>query len=223
MIKEPMLSTVDVPERYGGLLICGTNYGLEEGTAPKHEVPFIPWAEYFTHVKNRTKDKFVSRLSTWFDWWGVPLEIEGHPTELNMAISQTNLFYDSSKSFEPRKPDEVKLAFDRLKENAGLLNVSGILIASSKVIEEAKRHLDLPEVRYVPAGHFWIGVATASFRVVVCPHPSSPQSRSDVERVGPQMRTWILETLEMYRAKQAEQKRGRSIGVASCSLHAGGQ
>ncbi len=62
MIKEPMLSTKDDSTRYGGLLICGTNYGVAVGSMPQEEAPFEPWGEYFTHKSNRSKDKFVSRL-----------------------------------------------------------------------------------------------------------------------------------------------------------------
>jgi hypothetical protein len=204
MIKEPMLSTWDAPERKGGLLICGTNYGLAPGAVSEHEVPFKPWGEYFTHRTNKEKDKFVSRLAKWFEWWDIPLENAGHPTELNLAISQTNLFYDSSRLFDIREPYAMEWAFNRLKQNAVQLNVSGIIIASAKTVDHAKKHLDIPEWRYVTSGRFWIGIAASSFRVVVCPHPTSYQSRNDVERVGLEMRIWISETLEMYRTKQAE-------------------
>jgi hypothetical protein len=145
MIKEPMLSTMDAPERNGGLLICGTNYGLAPDAVPEHEVPFLPWGEYFTHKTNREKDKFVSRLTKWFEWWDIPLENAGHPTKLNLAISQTNLFYDSSRLFDPRKPHEMEWAFNRLKQNAVRLNVSGMLITSAKAVDHARKHLDLPE------------------------------------------------------------------------------
>lgn len=203
MIKDPMLSTKDAPTRYGGLLICGANYGLAAGAAPEQEAPFEPWGEYFTHESNRRSDRFVSRLATWFDWWRLPLERGGHPTALNLAISQTNLFYDTSASFAVRDSAEMELAFTRLKKNATRLNASGILLASARAVDHAKDHFDLPEWQYVSAGRFWIGFSTSSFRVAVCPHPASPQSQANVECVGREMRNWISETMTIYRERQA--------------------
>ena len=114
MIHDAKLSTKDSPLRYGGLLICGLNYGLPKNKISQSEAEFEPWAEYFTHASNRIADRFVSRLVTWFEWWNIPLESEKNPTELNNAISQTNLFYDSSQSFVQRSAEDFELAFDRL-------------------------------------------------------------------------------------------------------------
>lgn len=158
MIEEPMLSTKEAPTRYGGLLICGTNYGLAPGATPQGETSFEPWADYFTHESNYTKDKFVSGLARWFDWWGIRLELEsGCPTELNNAISQTNLFYDSTKSFELRQSDEMDFAYTRLKKTLTRINTSGLLVASSQLVDETRHRLSLPEWRMVQSGRYWMG------------------------------------------------------------------
>ncbi len=206
MINEPMLSTKEATTRQGGLLICGTNYGLTAGATPEPEQPFEPWAEYFTHESNRSKDRFVGGLIVWFDRWGIPLELaDGTPTELNHAISQTNLFYDSSKSFELRQPHEIEFAYKRLQTTLARLNISGLLIASSKLVDETRCRLSLPEWRMVPAGRFWVRFASlGTLGVAVCPHPASHQSRQDVERVGCQMRNWVKEILEEKKKKRAE-------------------
>lgn len=195
MIEEPMLSTNDAPMRYGGLLLCGANFGLAPGAAPQPEAHFAPWADYFTHESNKTRDKFVSRLAAWFEWWGIPLEDQdGNPTELNNAISQTNLFYDSSKSFDLRPPHEMDMAYTRLGKTISRLNISGLLVASSKLVEDTRNRLALPEWKMVSSGQFWMGFASsAKLRVVVCPHPTRRQFRKDVEGLKIHMREWIAD------------------------------
>jgi len=212
MINEPMLSTKEAAARYGGLLICGTNYALAKGDTPQPEKPFKPHAEYFTHESNRSKDSFVSRLIVWFDWWGIPLELEdGTPTELNHAISQTNLFYDSSASFELRPPDDMKLAYERLQKNLMRpdINASGLLVTSAQLLDETQRRLSLSETREAKGGSFWVLFGrSGTLRVAVCPHPSSGhQKRQDVEAVGADMRKWIAAVLQEQKIKQAAARR----------------
>ena len=205
MIEEPMLSTKEAPTRYGGLLICGTNYGLSPGAMPQPETLFEPWADYFAHESNKIKDKFVSRLAVWFDWWGIRLELEsGRPTEINNAISQTNLFYDSTESFELRQPDEMDFAYTRVKKTLTRLNISGLLVASSQLVDETRRRLSLPEWRMVRSGRYWMGFASSGeLRVVVCPHPTSHQFREDVKVLGYEMQKWIAEIIEEQKKRQA--------------------
>jgi hypothetical protein len=205
MMIPPMLSTKDDPRRYGGLLICGTNPNSGREPPDPDEKSFEPWAEYFTHSSNR--DNFTSRLIDWFKWWDIPLELtDGTPTELNHAISQTNLFYDSSKNFELRPPPEMESAYKRLQETLASLNISGLLITSAQLVAETRCRLFLPEWRKIGAGRFWVHFASStSLRVAVCPHPSPYQSKDDVKMAGCEMRTWIDETLREYRKKQAAQ------------------
>ena len=206
MITEPMLSTKEAATRHGGLLICGTNYGLDKGATPQPEQPYEPSVEYFTHESNR--DRFAGRLIVWFGWWGIPLELaDGTPTELNHAISQAYLFYDSSESFELRRPHEMESAYKRLQKTLDRLNISGLLIASSKLADETRRRLSLPEWRIISAGRFWVGFASSgSLRVAVCPHPTSPQSRQDLECVEYEMQNWVSKVLEEERKRQAGEK-----------------
>lgn len=201
-----MLSTKEATTRYGGLLICGTNYGLAKGDAPKPEQPSEPWGEYLTHESN--DDRFSGRLIVWFGWWGIPLELEGGtPNELNNAISQTNLFYDSSKSFELRQPHEMAFAYKRLQKTLDRLNISGLLVASSKLADETRHRLSLPEWQKISAGRFWVSFASSgSLSVAVCPHPTSRQSRQDVEGVGYEMRNWVSEILEEKKKRQVGDK-----------------
>lgn len=207
MIAQPRLSTIDTHARYGGLLICGMNYGLLRGSTPQTEGDFPPWAQYFTHESNRTNDKFVSRLALWFDWWGIPLEVNGSPTELNCAISQTNLFYDSSRSFASRSTEEIQLAFKRLDATITRLNISGLLLASITMAETTRSQLRIGEWKTNTAGRFSLRRALAgSLRVAVCPHPRCPQSRCDVESLAEEMRNWGNEVLTEWRKKQAEPK-----------------
>jgi hypothetical protein len=206
MIDEPML-TVKGPASYGGLLICGTNYGLARGDSPKNkEESFAPEAKYFTQPSHKNGNKFVSRLALWFDWWGLPLETEGCPTELNNAISQTNLFYDSTKSFASRRQEERDFAYARLKEILTTLNISGLLVASSQLFDETRRSFSLPEWRLVQSGRYWMGFSSSGgLRVAVCPHPTSRQSQKDVEQLGDTMRKWVAEILEEQKKRKAAQ------------------
>lgn len=204
---DPRVSTIDTPSRYGGLLVCGMNYGIPKDGVPQPETEFKPWAEYFTHYSNRKSDRFVSRLATWFEWWGIPLESNGTPTELNLAISQTNLFYDSSKSFKARSEEELKLAFKRLTILIDGLNISGLLLASVSMADEAKRKLFLPDWDVKTVGRFsFRHSSTRNLHVAVCPHPRCPQSQQDVKSLGGEMRDWIELVLKEYNMKQARLK-----------------
>ncbi len=207
MIQEPMLCTKEASTRYGGLMLCGTNFGLARGDAPKPEAAFEPDADYFTQESHRTGDKFVGGLIRWFRWWNIPLEHDDScPTELNKAMSQTNLFYDSSASFELRPPDDMNLAYSRLKTSISRLNISGLLVASAKLVDETRNQFSLPKWKMIPSGKFWMGFAsTANLHVVVCPHPTSPQSLADVEPLASEMRAWISMVLDEQRGKRAEQ------------------
>jgi hypothetical protein len=207
MINKPRLSTVEAPQRYGGLLVCGLNYGLPKGGSPQPEGDFPPCAPYFTHDCNRKADKFVSRIASWFEWWGIPLETpDGTPTELNQAISQTNLFYDSSKSFSARSSDEVSLAFKRVRLTAERLNISGLLLAAVGMADAARAELNLPDWDTLYAGKFSLRQASSGkLRVAVCPHPRNPQSHDDVKGVETIMRAWIASIMDEYRIRQAEQ------------------
>jgi hypothetical protein len=181
------------------------NYGLPRGGTPQTEGDFPPWAQYFTHESNRANDKFVSRLAVWFDWWGIPLEANGAPTELNCAISQTNLFYDSSKSFASRSTEEIQLAFKRLDATITRLNISGLLLASITMAETTRNQLRIGEWKTNTAGRFSLRRALAdSLHVAVCPHPRYPQSRCDVESLAEEMRNWVNEVIKEWRRKQAK-------------------
>jgi hypothetical protein len=205
MIEKPRLSTIETPERYGGLLICGLNYGLLQGGVPQPETDLKPWAEYFTHPSNSTKDKFVTRLVVWCNWWGISLESNGTPTELNRAISQTNLFYDSSKSFASRSAEEIELAFKRLDAIITRLNISGLFLASTTMAEAARNLLRIGEWKTNITGQFSLRRALAgSLRVAVCPHPRCAQSKADVKALAKEMCQWIGSVMEDYRRKQAE-------------------
>lgn len=210
MIAQPKLSTIDTPTRYGGLLICGMNYGLHRGGTAQTEDDFPPWAQYFTHESNRTNDKFVSRLALWFDWWGIPLEVNGTPTELNCSISQTNLFYDSSRSFASPSTEEIQLAFKRLDATIARLNISGLLLASITMVEATRNHLRIGEWKTTTAGRFSLRQALAgSLRVTVCPHPRSPQSRCDVESHAEEMRKWVKRSVKGMEGKTGGTKECR--------------
>jgi hypothetical protein len=203
MIDEPMLSTKEAPTRHGGLLLCGTNYGLGPGEAPGPETVFKPWGDYFTHESNKPTDRFVSGFALWFDWWDIPLEVNGQPTELNQAISQTNLFYDSSKYFVLRPPDEMAFAFARLRTSILRLNISGLIVASSQLVDCTRTNLSLPEWQIVHSGRFWMGFSSSdSLHVAVCPHPTSRQFQKDVKGLKHEMQRWIDTVLKEHRRKR---------------------
>ena len=78
MIEKPRLSTLDAPERYGGLLICGLNYGLPKGGTPQptgHDRAGKIWKEseirklQTSHIAKRNSgltDEQYARLEA--DW-----------------------------------------------------------------------------------------------------------------------------------------------------------
>lgn len=214
MIEEPRLSTVDSPTRDGGLLICGLNYGLARDGNPQGESDFPPWASHFTDYQSNSKgDRFVSRLASWFAWWNISLENPDRtPTELNLAISQTNLFYDSSKSFTARSKPEVELAFSRLQKAIKKLNASGLLLASTTLAGAARDFFQISEWQSVTAGRFvFYHALTDSMQIAVCPHPRCPQKRSDVESVALTVRQWIDDVMREYKNRQNQ--RSERIGA----------
>lgn len=213
-VVGPQCSTKDTPERYGGLLICGLNYGTGQGKDPKPEMKHEPWAEYFTHYKsNRKGDRFVSRLAKWFEWWGIPLETKnGDPTELNVAISQTNLFYDSSNFFNVRvdgapSENDWKSSYSRLTSLIVGLNISGLLLAGVSMADEAKRNLLLPDWNRIPFGKSFFGrSSTDKLQVAICPHPSYRVSKREVESIGNEVHGWVELVMKEYSGKQAQRK-----------------
>ena len=68
MIKEPGLSTIDSPSRYGGLLICG----LRRGANPTcEELEFYPpWGQcshaWIQPVKVDPFDRLFMKTKFWF-------------------------------------------------------------------------------------------------------------------------------------------------------------
>jgi len=199
MIEEPQLITKESSRRYGGLLICGTNF---RDDPPRPEKRFEPYADYFTHTPN----SFVDHLTMWFDWWGLPLKTEnGTPTELNHSISATNLFYDTSPEFVIRQPSDMDQAFDRLLSIVNRLDISGVLIASEKLVDGARQGLALLETEPFHSGKFWVNLASGgTLEVALCPDPTVPQSRQDVEGCGEAMRNWIWYVLNAQRRKRID-------------------
>ncbi len=197
MITEPMLSTTEDHCKRGGLLICGTNYGLAPGAEPEPEAPWDARVPYFTHPDNRNGNRYVCRLIKWFEWWDIPLEAaDGKPTAVNRAISQTNLFYDSSKSFGGRSPEEMDAAFDRLHTLVRRLEVRGILFTSARLLHAAPSRLGVLERSTKSFGRFWVALfSNTSLHVAIWPHPAPPASEKDVRSAAPAMKTWILETV----------------------------
>lgn len=207
MIKDPRLSTIDSPNRYGGLLICGLNNGLGRGANPTEELEFHPpWAQYFTHQSSRKGDRFVSGLTRWFKWWNIPLKKPpGTPTELNLSISRTNLFYDTTKSFVDRSQSEVDFAFSRLQSAIKQLNASGVLLTSTntKLVSEAARRFNVSTWQDSASGSFLFKHSrTGHLHIAVCPHPRIPQYQSDVESVTDTVTEWIENVMREYAKKQ---------------------
>jgi hypothetical protein len=201
MIGCPFLSTKYAPVRYGGLLICGLNYG---GKNPEHEIEREPWAENFTDVSNRKGDPFVSKMATWFERWGISLvETNGVPIKLNRAISQTNLFYDVSKSFRTRSEEEFKFAFERQRIIIFKLDISGLLLAGVSMENQARRYLSLPNWKRIPFGKSFFRLAsTEKIQVIVCPHPSFHATIQNIESLGDEMRGWVELIQKEYNRKQ---------------------
>jgi hypothetical protein len=204
IIDRPFVSTKYTPERYGGLLVCGLNYG---GKNPSREIKREPWGENFTHISNR--DRFVSRMATWFERWGYPLvETNGVPIKLNRAISQTNLFYDVSTSWKTRlgglpSEDEIKFAFDRLTSLIASWNISGLLLAGVSMENQAKRHLSLSDWKCIPfMKSFFRRSSTEKLHVIVCPHPGFHASTPVVDSLRDEMRDWVEVILKEYVRKQ---------------------
>lgn len=202
----PQCSTKYTPERYGGLLICGLNYG---GKNPEPEINREPWADNFTDVSNRKGDPFVSKMATWFERWGIPLvETNGVPIKLNRAISRSNLFYDVSKSFRTRlggtpSEDELRFAFNRLTSLIVSLNISGLLLAGVSMENQAIRYLSLPDWKRIPFGKsFFYRSSTEKLHVIVCPHPSFHVTIPEVESLRDEMRGWVELVQKEYNRKQ---------------------
>jgi hypothetical protein len=218
MSTKTKVSTKDKPERYGGILICGTNYG---GKA-RPEIDMTEWADYFTDYKsNRTGDWFVSRLMSWFNWWGLPLETqEGKPTELNLAITQTNLFYDASPACDvsSKTKSEMNDAYTKLEIIIRHYDISGLIFPSSQLEPFLlKGDWQLPcgwqwekQRHATDNNRFWLRFGSSGLlRVANCPHPRHPESRDDVKALSNVMQDWVGGVMEVYRRKQASLVNGK--------------
>ena len=207
MITEPILSTKEATTRHGGLLICGTNYGLAKGATPEPEQPYETSVEYFTHESNR--DRLAGRLIVWFEWWGIPLKFsDGTPTDRIMRFHKRTCLVSSSQSFELRQPHEMEFAYQQLRENHGETQhfrpIGGFREAGERnSLQTAPTRM---EDNYT-LGRYSVGFASlGTLHVAVCPHPTSPQSRRDVECVGYEMQSWVNKVLEEKKQRQAGDK-----------------
>jgi hypothetical protein len=206
MVKKCLFVTEPSPMRRGGLVICGINFGVPRNGKPQSEEEFKPSTPFFSHPENR--DRFVNRLIKWFQLWGFPLD------DLDEAISQTNLFYDSSPSQMERTKEVSENAFYRLQTGLKDLNASGLLLASLEIGNQFRQYLqqDSPEnlIQWEEKnneGRFRLRLTTfCSLHVANTPHPRYPLSDKDVRNQSVNMKYWIEQVLADYWRKQAEQQ-----------------
>jgi hypothetical protein len=143
-------------------------------------------------------------LVRWFAWWEIPLESMGQPTPLNLAISQTNLFYDQSKRFLARTSAELAHAFGRLSRIVEDLELSGVLLAGLTAADAAREHLGVGSWDASRSGRFTLlQGAAGQLLVVVCPHPRTPVAKTDVQAHTRRMQQWTDTVMLSYYAKQA--------------------
>lgn len=85
------------PESFGGILICGINWGGDESDMVLEE------SNYKTFFSNKKQYdwKFRNRILKWFELWGHKLSTsENDIGKLEISISYTNWLDSKSKNFE---------------------------------------------------------------------------------------------------------------------------
>jgi hypothetical protein len=126
----------------------------------------------------------------------------GMPTELNLSISQTNLFYDKTKSFASRSQSEVDLAFSRLQFAIKKLNASGVLLTSTstRLVRQAERHFGVSKWQVFSASRKFVfqHSRTDDLHIAVCPQPRIPQYQSDVESASKRVREYVEAVMQDY-------------------------
>ncbi len=119
----------------------------QDQTDPAEKTRQSAWAPYFSSPRNRYF--YQTRLLRWFELWQHPLNPDT-PTELDRALSQTNLFLDQSPSFSDiqRRETAWKEALERLAAAIQELDASGILFVSKGVVDQGFRFAE----RHEPEG-----------------------------------------------------------------------
>lgn len=203
------------PESYGGMILCGMNWG---GVSPNSDPVKGDWATFFADDATNS-DRFQQRLKHWFSFWGHPLYPDNTPCVLDRAISQTNMFLDQSKSFNliNRTADDWKFAMETFAETVSELRASGVLLFSKTIADKTSKYamqgvapkwtevigtdLAWDQCRY---GRLKLRTATgAKLPFVSLSHPNYYTANSFVEASREFMEPWISGIIQEYRKKQS--------------------
>ncbi len=209
MITKAQFSTCP-DSAYGGLLICGMNWGGNTSDPTAGETESAPWAPLFSHPENYSK--FQSPLLTWFSLWGHPLSYE-NPTELDRAIAQSNVFFDQSPRFlQSLKAERWTIALNRLAGAIEELHFSGVLLVSTKVVDRVvwlSARGDIPKWAEVIGNLVWdapkyrrlhLRFGLNGTRLVAgISHPSSGVAHADVAAAKAEMDPWLRTILRRYK------------------------
>jgi len=143
MELKDRLATKIRDESYGGLLLCGMNWGGAPSNSNEGG-----WADFFADDATN-KDIYQPRIKEWFKAWGFPLAPNGQPTILDLATSQTNLFLDQSKSFAEigRSENDWITALNLLADTIQSLQISAVLILSSTLVRDVDWYARRCEVK----------------------------------------------------------------------------
>jgi hypothetical protein len=218
MIESTQFSTFPETAK-GGLLICGMNWGGKPEVPDRGvETESRPWAPWFSHPQNRSRG-FQATLLKWFELWGYPLSHE-NPTHLDIAIAQSNIFFDKSPRFlaMPKRERWIR-GVTRLAEAVETMDFSGVLLVSTTVVNWV---ISLSEANEVPKWNQVVGNGewdsprysrlNLRFRqgqrhVAGVSHPSRGVAHADVRAAATAMQPWIARVLSAHERKSQARQR----------------
>ncbi len=214
----------------GGIILCGMNWGGGgHGTTEANN--FDGWTEYFSSLENRYK--YQEEIIKWFAAWGFPLTPDD-PSIMDKALSQTNLFLNSSKHFNHKSYAEEDWieALENLSQSVSMLKASAILFFSIGICRDAlwrvKEHNvtawnDVMGISYHNEEHVFYDsdnfrkyfsvffTHADKMKIAAVPHPT-PQRRGvfsdkSVKCADTVMTPWLQSALDQYDHVQKERSK----------------
>ncbi len=211
-------ATLLTEKSFGGLVICGTNWGAGGGasgdTSESGHAPGLFWNRPYSYPYQR-------ELKAWLEFWGYDLA-QRPPPKLDHAISQTNFFLDSTKTFRQRDSFDWGSAIERLSGALGALRPSGVIFCSinamGRAFSEAERQSIESWNNLMGQPQRWethslgssfslqfVRDTGSNISVVGMKHPSGRGTiHEEVKKAADVMKPWLDLVMRKYETKQSE-------------------
>lgn len=213
----------------GGIILCGMNWGDGGGKKKDDETQQNGSNQLRLFASRENSHPYQRSIIKWFEFWGFKLNPD-QPTNMDYALSQTNMFLDSSRNFEdnPRTSEEWEIALERFANVVELLKPFAVLFLSIPTLKSALQYAqdcgapqwkkvlgiqecgisprifhdpDKPEKRF---GFFSPQLNIGEIKIAAVPHPAARHFTDNAVRAAYDvMNPWLREALQNYENVQS--------------------